>query len=129
MARTSPLVLVLGAAVMLAAGPAAAAGAQVVTAELWNKPDGSQGITLSTDHVKPGKVQFKVTNISKDEDHELLLVKADSPDALPMEADGAHVDEDKLKGMHELGDVHVGKTRITTVQLKAGMTTILTVAP
>ena len=144
MARTSPLVLALGAAVMLAAGPAAAAGAQVVTAELWNKPDGSQGITLSTDHVKPGKVQFKVTNISRDEDHELLLVKADSPDALPMEADGAHVDEDKLKNLHELGDVHVGKTRITTVQLKAGkyvlfcneaghfkagMTTMFTVAP
>ena len=37
-----------------------------------------------------------------------------------MEADGARVDEDKLKGLKELGDVHPGKTRSTTVPLKAG---------
>ena len=98
----------------------ALAGQQAVSAELWNKPDGSQGITLSTDHVKPGVVLFKVKNISTDEDHELLLVKADSMDALPLEGDGVRVDEDKLKGLKELGDIHPGKTRSTTVPLKAG---------
>ena len=102
------------------AAPALAASQQVVTAELWNKPDGSQGVTLSTTHVKPGVVQFKVKNVSTDEDHELLLVKAESPDALPMEGDGVRVDEDKLKGLKELGDVHPGKTRTTTVPLAAG---------
>ena len=122
----------------------ALAAQQVVNAELWNKPDGSQGITLSTDHVKPGVVLFKVKNISTDEDHELLLVKAESPDALPMDPDGARVDEDKLKGLKELGDVHPGKSRSTTVPLqagkyilfcneaghfKAGMATTFTVAP
>src|SRR5215470_15489465 len=123
---------------------AMAAGPEVVNAELWNKPDGSQGVTLSIDHVKPGKVLFKVKNISTDEDHELLLVKADSPDALPMDDSGERVDEDKLKGLKELGDVHPGKTRNTTVTLgagkyvlfcneaghfKAGMATTFTVAP
>ena len=49
----------------------------VVNADLWNKPDGSQGVTLSTDHVKPGKVTINVKNVSTDEDHELLLVKTD----------------------------------------------------
>jgi uncharacterized cupredoxin-like copper-binding protein len=134
----------LAAAMILAAGAASAGSPQIVSAELWNKPDGSQGITLSTDHVKPGAVQFRVKNVSTDEDHELLLVKADSPDALPMEADGARVDEDKLKGLKELGDVHPGKTRVTNLQLKAGkyvlfcneaghfkagMTSMFTVAP
>ena len=101
--------------------PAVAAGPTVVNAELWNKPDGSQGVTLSTDHVKPGKVEFKVTNASSDEDHELLLVKTDqAPDALPMDKDGVRVEEDELKGLKELGDIHPGKTRSTTLTLKAG---------
>jgi uncharacterized cupredoxin-like copper-binding protein len=137
-------VLAAGLLLSAVAMPACAAGPQVVNAELWNKPDGSQGITLSTDHVKPGKILFKVKNISTDEDHELLLVKADSLDALPLEADGVRVDEDKLKGLKELGDVHPGKTRSTTVSLAAGkyvlfcneaghftagMVTMFTVAP
>jgi hypothetical protein len=61
-------------------------------AEPWNKNDGSQGVTLSTDHVKPGKVQFKVKNVYTDEDYELLLVKADSIGALPMDQSGERVD-------------------------------------
>jgi uncharacterized cupredoxin-like copper-binding protein len=112
--------LLAGLLLSTVAIPALAAGQQVVNAELWNKPDGSQGVTLSTDHVKPGVILFKVKNISTDEDHELLLAMADSPDALPMAADGARVEEDKLKGFKELGDVHPGKTRTTTVPLKAG---------
>src|SRR5882724_4050406 len=81
--RTLIMVKLLHASTLLAgllvsalATPALAAGQQVVNAELWNKPDGSQGITLSTDHVKPGVILFKVKNISTDEDHELLLAKA-----------------------------------------------------
>jgi len=91
-----------------------------VSAELWNKPDGSQGVTLSTDHIKPGNVVFNVKNISTDEDHELLLALADSLDALLMDESGVRVDEDKLKGLKELGDVHPGKSRSTTLRLKAG---------
>jgi uncharacterized cupredoxin-like copper-binding protein len=72
-------------------------------------------------------------------------VKTDlAPDALPMDGDGVRVDEDKLKGMKELGDVHPGKSRSNTLTLKAGkyllfcneaghfkagMYTTLTVAP
>ena len=101
--------------------PALAASPTVVNADLWNKPDGSQGVTLSTDHVKPGKVLFKVKNISTDEDHELLLIKTDlAPEALPMDKDGVRVEEDKLKDLKELGDVHPGKSRNTTLTLKAG---------
>ena len=125
--------------------PALGAEPTVVNADLWNKPDGSQGVTLSTDHVKTGKVTFKVKNISTNEDHELLLTKTDlAPSALPMDADGVRVDEDKLKGLKELGDVHPGKSRNTTLTLApgkyllfcneqghftAGMYTYLTVTP
>ncbi len=122
MSRLSHCRTLLAASLLCAfAIPALAAGPAVVNAELWNKPDGSQGVTLSTDHVKPGKVLFKVKNVSTDEDHELLLVKTDlAPDALPMDKDGVRVDEDKLVGLKELGDVHPGKSRDTTLTLKAG---------
>ena len=86
-----------------------AAGPQVVNAELWNKNNGSQGITLNTDHIKPGKVVFNVKSISTDEDHELLLAKAESPAAFRWT--NPRVDEDKLKYLKELGDVHPGKMR------------------
>jgi uncharacterized cupredoxin-like copper-binding protein len=122
MKRTSAFLLApLAGLLWLGLATAAmAASTQVVNAELWNKNDGSQGVTLSTDHVKSGKVEFKVKNVSSDEDHELLLVKADSIDKLPMDSSGERVDEDKLQGLKELGDVHPGKTRNTTVTLKPG---------
>lgn len=123
--KSSHLLAPLAGAVWLglavAASAASTASTQVVDAQLWDKSDGSQGMTLSTDHVKSGKVVFNVKNISTDdEDHELLLAVAESPDALPMDESGARVDEDKLKGLKELGDVHPGKTRTTTVTLKPG---------
>ena len=146
MSKLSHCRILLAASLLCAfAISALAAGPAVVNAELWNKPDGSQGVTLSTDHVKPGKVVITVKNVSTDEDHELLLVKTtDGPESLPMDADGVRVDEDKLKGMKELGDVHPGKSRSNTLTLKAGkyllfcneaghfkagMYTTLTVAP
>ena len=122
MSRLSHCRTLLAASLLCAfAIPAVAASPTVVNAELWNKPDGAQGVTLSIDHIKPGKVLFKVKNISTDEDHELLLVKTDlAPDALPMDPDGVRVDEDKLNDLKELGDVHPGKSRSTTLSLKAG---------
>src|SRR5262245_52459457 len=121
--KTKPSYLlapVTGAIWLSLAVATSAAGTQQVNAELWNKNDGSQGVTLSTDHVKPGKVVFNVKNISDNEDHELLLANVGSPDALTMDESGARVDEDKLKGLKELGDVHPGKTRSTTLRLKPG---------
>jgi uncharacterized cupredoxin-like copper-binding protein len=101
--------------------PTYASGPTIVNAELWNKPDGSQGVTITTNHVKAGRVQFQVKNVSTNEDHELLLVKTDlAPADFPMDASGARVDEDKFKGLKELGDVHPGKSRNTALRLKAG---------
>jgi uncharacterized cupredoxin-like copper-binding protein len=120
MAKSS-LKLAAAAVLLVLAIPAHAASPTVVNAELWNKPDGSQGVTLSTSQVKPSKVIFHVKNLSTDEDHELLLVKTDlAPVDFPMDESGTRVDEDKFKGLKELGDVHPGKSRTTTLTLKAG---------
>ena len=107
---------------LLAAAPAFAAAPASLTVEEWNKPDGSQGITLSTDRIKAGKVTITVKNNSTDEVHELLFVRtAMAPDTIPTEADNpAKVDEAQLKDLSEIGDVAPGKSISKTVSLKPG---------
>ena len=101
--------------------PALGADAQIVNAELTETPDGSQGIMLDTDEVKPGMVTFNVKNTSADMDHQLLLVKTDlAPAEFPMDAAGRRVEEEKFKGVVKLGDLDPGKKRRTTIKLTAG---------
>jgi uncharacterized cupredoxin-like copper-binding protein len=103
-------------------GPAAQASAQeVLAAQLWNKPDGSQGLTLNSYQLKPDVVVFEVKNTSSNEDHELLLIKTDQPpSSLPKKADGTGVDESKLSDLRELGDLHPGQSKATAVPLTPG---------
>ena len=111
--------LVLG----LAGVPALpATAATTVKVDLWDKPDGSQGMDLSTDQVKAGKVTFDVTNVSKnEEEHEFLVAKTDlAPDQLPMTQAGARVDESKLPDLKELGDLEPGKSGKLTLDLTPG---------
>lgn len=133
-------------ALLATAGPALAATGTVIEVEEWNRPDGSQGITLSTDHARAGKVTFAVRNRSTDEVHELLIVRSDlGADGFPTEADNpARIDEGKLSDVKEVGDLAPGGTARMTLALKpgryvlfcnqpghfmAGMHTTLTVTP
>jgi uncharacterized cupredoxin-like copper-binding protein len=102
---------------------ALAANPTPVQVELWNKADGSQGLTLSTDHAKTGQVEFKVKNSSTSMVHEFLIWKTDLAfDKFPREADNpAKVDEDKLNGVKELSsDLDPGKSGKLTMDLKPG---------
>jgi uncharacterized cupredoxin-like copper-binding protein len=113
----APLVLGL---LSMPAVPAAAD--TTVKIDMWDKPDGSQGMDLSTDQVTPGKVTFEVTNVSKnDEEHEFLIAKTDqAPDQLPTTQGGARIDESKLPGLEELGDLEPGKSGKLTLDLTPG---------
>lgn len=147
----NPRLKMLGGAIImsgllsLTAAPAFAAGTEV-SVEMWDKTDGTQGMTLSSDKVKAGKVTFKVTNTSKSEqEHEFLIVKTDlTSDQLPFVQEGARVDETKFKGIKEGGDLEPGQTKTLVLTLKpgtyllfcnevghfkAGMHTTLTVTP
>ena len=107
----------------LASLPALPAAADTtVKVAMWDKPDGSQGMDLSTAKVKAGKVTFEVTNVSRnDEEHEFLLARTDlAPDQLPMTQAGARVDESKLADLQELGDLEPGKSRTGTFDLAPG---------
>src|SRR4030095_12573835 len=105
----------------LATMQAIAAGMEIEV-QMWDKQDGTQGMTLSTDRVKAGKVTFKVTNVSKSEqEHEFLVAKTDlTPDKLSFLQEGARLDESKLPGLKELGDLEPGQTRSMTLNMTAG---------
>lgn len=122
-----------------------AAADSTLKVELWNKNDGSQGMTLGAAEIKAGKVTFEITNSSSDMEHEFLIVKTDmTPDQLPTKDDGAKVDEGKLQDFDEFGDVEKGETKTWDTELtpgkyvlfcneeghfKAGMYATLTVTP
>ncbi|WP_395020152.1 hypothetical protein [Dongia sp.] len=123
MKRHSAAGILLAATTVVASATGAAAATAPVKVELWNKADGSQGMTLSTDHAKAGKVAFEVKNSSTSMVHEFLIWKTDLAfDKFPKDPDNpAKVDEDKLKGVEELSsDLDPGKSGSLTMDLKPG---------
>ena len=100
---------------------ALAASPSIESVQLWDKSDGSQGMTVSLETVKAGDVTFEVTNVSEHEDHELLLLKTDkTPDQFELDDSGTRVDEEKLDGVKELGDLKIGETSKHMVALIPG---------
>jgi uncharacterized cupredoxin-like copper-binding protein len=99
-----------------------AAADTTVKVDMWDKPDGSQGMDVSPAKVKAGKVTFEVSNVSKnDEEHEFLISRTDlAPDKLPMTAGGARLEESKLPDVEELGDLHPGESGMLSVDLVPG---------
>jgi uncharacterized cupredoxin-like copper-binding protein len=83
----------------------------IVEVEMTNKQDGQQIMVLSQNPVRAGPVLFKVKNESPNSVHEFLVLKTDlDPSTFPMADDGARVDEAKLGGIKELGDLEPGKS-------------------
>jgi uncharacterized cupredoxin-like copper-binding protein len=116
-----------------------------VEVAMTNRQDGSQVMMLSKNVVRQGPVLFKVANYSANMVHEFLVLRSDLDlGAFPMEDGGTRVDESKLEGIRELGDLDPGKSGEMRVTLKpgryvlfcnepghfkAGMVAILRVAP
>ena len=78
-------------------------------------------VTASPDSVAAGKITFKVTNNGSFV-HEMLVVKANSPSALPLNKDGT-VNEDAIPAADrpgEASDIDPGKTADLTLTLSAG---------
>jgi hypothetical protein len=87
-----------------------AAGAECKTEDTVNTPSTSEVVvTLNEWTVKPsaqpkgGALSFKAENAGK-ENHELVIVKGDTAEALPKDADGG-MDEDKLPAGGLIGEI------------------------
>jgi uncharacterized cupredoxin-like copper-binding protein len=93
----------------------------VVQVDMTNKPDGHQIMILSQDPVRAGPVLFKVKNQSPNSVHEFLVLRTDlDPASFPMAEDGTKVDESRLSGIKELGDLEPGKSGHMQMNLSPG---------
>jgi uncharacterized cupredoxin-like copper-binding protein len=121
LSRICKLILAASAFVMSLTAQTWAATATIVTVDMTNQQDGSQVMRLDRAEVPAGKVTFRVRNTSPNEVHEFLIVPTQlTPDRFPMAKEGSRVDEEKLRGIKELGDLKPGKGGTLTIDLKPG---------
>ena len=122
MPRPHLLVATLGLSLLAGTlGAGAALASQTVHVKLMEKGDGNMVMVTSTKSVKAGKVTFDATNESKDIEHEFLIAPwSKSPDKVPYDQSKGRIEEDALKGLHELGDLNPHKSGTMTLALKAG---------
>jgi uncharacterized cupredoxin-like copper-binding protein len=85
--------------------------------------EGGGPMTLSVDQptIKAGETMFMVHNDAVTEEHEMVLVKLESPDATVNVVAGKHrVDEKQLKSMGEVSELKPGADGQLKAKLTAG---------
>ena len=121
------------------AAPAMAADGTIVNITLWDKgptaemstdegmgmmhasmADTMMGLKMNEKAVKAGEVTFKVTNVSKETVHEMIVVPAPADGALPYDQQEAKFDEDKAGALGEVEELEPGKSGELTLNLKPG---------
>ena len=115
----------LSVALLVAAAPVVASAAEVeppqVHVQLWNKDNGTMGITLDKKSVPAGPVEFVITNTSKGLMHEALIAPwSKAPTALPYDASTASVKEDAVPGLEGSEDMKPGAEATVRLILKPG---------
>jgi uncharacterized cupredoxin-like copper-binding protein len=118
----------------------AASAATVINVDLWDKgadtgmstgvtyaapqldlSKATMGIKLSRKTAPTGVVTFKVTNISKDTIHEMIVMQLqDATKPLPYIDQENRVDEDKAGDKGEVSELDPGKAGSLTIPLKPG---------
>ena len=81
----------------------------------------SMHIAVDRDSVPAGKVTFRAVNQSKDQIHELLVVRVDSAQAaLPYDENKQKVVEKKIRHLGEVPDLKPGRSGTLSLNLKPG---------
>ena len=81
----------------------------------------TMGVKVSRPSAPAGVVTFKVTNVSKDTIHEMIvMLMADPTKPLPYVDADKKVDEDKAGDKGEVSELDPGKSGTLTVSLKPG---------
>src|SRR3954453_6063576 len=117
----------------------AASADTVVNVSLWDKGMGTEmptnmefgkaadpksaplGIRVDRSTAKPGKVIFRVKNMSKDMTHEMIVARASNPNKpLPYVANESRVDEEAAKDLGEVSELDPGKSGELALDLEPG---------
>ena len=77
-------------------------------------------IALDHDTVPAGKVTFRAVNESKDQVHELIVVRADAHTALPYDGRKNEVIEKRIHHLGEISDLKPGAKGTMMLDLKPG---------
>ena len=102
----------------------AALAATLVNARLMdpstNASISKMQIALDHDTVPAGKVTFRAVNESKDQVHELIVVRADAHTALPYDGRKNEVIEKRIHHLGEISDLKPGAKGTMMLDLKPG---------
>lgn len=102
-------------------GTGASFASQTVHVDLRETDSGGMAITASADTIQAGETNFDVANDSKATQHEFLIAKlTTSLDKVPYDEKNGRIDESKLDGFTELGDLKAGNSGSMTLNLSAG---------
>lgn len=92
-----------------------------IKVKLWNKNNGTMGITMDKTSVPSGPVEFDIDNASKDLMHEFLIAPwRGSLTSLPYDASSAQVEEDKLPMLQGQEDMKPGLKTTLRLVLRPG---------
>jgi uncharacterized cupredoxin-like copper-binding protein len=80
----------------------------------------SMHIAVDRDSVPAGKVTFRAVNQSKDQIHELIVVRSDSAQPLPYDEKKQEVVEKRIRHLGEIADLKPGRSGTLTLDLKPG---------
>lgn len=120
--RTTAVLAASLAVLCLAAPAVAAESSRTINLETQDLTGGKMALAATAQTITAGKVTFVAHNGSNlGKDHEVLMIKTDlEPKDLPKAADGVSIDEKKLKGIIELGDMGPDGRKTTKLALKPG---------
>ena len=83
-------------------------------------------IALDRDSVPTGRVTFRAKNESKDQVHELIVVRVESPQAaLPYDEKKGEVIEKRIHHLGEVSDLKPGRSGSMTLNLRPGSYTLI----
>jgi uncharacterized cupredoxin-like copper-binding protein len=104
------------------AGASAATVVKVALQDPSTRPDvTSMRIAVDHDSVPAGRVTFRATNQSKDQIHELIVVRTEAAQAsLPYDEKKAEVIEKRIHHLGEISDLKPGRSGSMTLNLRPG---------
>jgi uncharacterized cupredoxin-like copper-binding protein len=114
----------LAALALVAASTAALAdtGDRTIAVDTMDLPGGHMALSSNVKTIPAGDITFVASNKSdKGRDHEVLMIKTDlEPKDLPKTPDDMAIDEHKIDGIIELGDMKPGESKETKIALEPG---------
>jgi uncharacterized cupredoxin-like copper-binding protein len=121
-ARIVPAATLLFVSSLVCGGSAAAA--TVIKVSLQDHSTeasiASMHIVVDRDSAPAGKITFRAVNQSKDQVHELIVVRSDSAQALPYDEKKQEVVEKRIRHLGEIADLKPGRSGSLTLNLGPG---------